>query len=125
MNKWDIARIVLILAAVVGIPWYLIVTAADGSIVAAFVLGVVVALVLAGFGFGASYLQMRTHAAINDRQFAANMRENLALMQQAQAVANGVTAQATKSAALLPGTPPPQQTGALIFDDSLFSTFED
>lgn len=113
MTKWNVFKIMIIVGATVGVPWYLITNAANGDVIASFVLGVLVAAVLAGAGFMAAYMQTKTHAESDNRRFLNNMRENLALMQQAQQVAARASAQPVQQTA-------PSNGGALVFDESLF-----
>lgn len=95
----------------------------QGNPTAAFILGILTAGILLVLGQGASVLQ--NHIAIKRQQadFANNARENLAIMQQMQAIQNQQNSQLMRQVKQLPAGSDRQTE--LIVDDAIFSQLED
>ncbi len=98
--------------------------AAQGSPLAAFILGILTAGTLLALGQGASILQNHIATKRQQADFINNARENLAIMQRMQAIQNQQNAQLMSQVRTLP-TGQNNQSGELVIDDAVFAQLED
>ena len=97
--------------------------AAQGSPLAAFILGILTAGTLLALGQGSSILQSHIATKRQQADFVNNARENLAIMQQMQAIQNQQNSQLLRQVKQLPASSDRQTE--LIVDDAIFSQLED
>lgn len=125
MNEYTFATVVLMLALLVGLA----LLAWHGNVAAGVVLGAVVAATLIGLGVILSLVASWAAAKREQAHFAANAKENLAIMAAMQRVQNAQNAmllkQAREAQKMLP-----QPDGdvldvdALVFSDDVFAELE-
>ncbi len=118
----NIALSFIFLISIIAVLVYM--AAAQGSPLAAFILGILTAGTLLALGQGASILQ--NHIATKHRQadFINNARENLAIMQRMQAIQNQQNTQLLRQVKQLPAGSSDHQP-ELVIDDAVFSQLED
>ena len=124
MNKFTFSLIVLLLTLglLAGLVWL----TAAGNIAAAITLGAVSALILIAIGFSLYTLTGHLHAHREQLNFAANAKENLAIIAAMQHVQNQQNSQLLRQLRQAPALAANtlDLDAALTFDEAIFSELD-
>lgn len=124
MNSYNFALVLIILAILA----FLLFAAVQGSLIAATILGIILAIVLICIGVVITLAVLKTANDRNQQSFIDNAKENLAIMggmQRVQNQQNKTIMDQLKGAAQLSLPEPSEQVDILEYDDIVFEELDE